>query len=169
MPTRDRWRLASAWGPVLVWAGVIWVLGGDRWSAPQTSRILGPLIDWLLPSLDALRRDEIVHAIRKLAHPGVYGLLALLGLRALAWSTPWRRLGVAATTLGGVAALAIADETRQAGSGVRTGAAGDVLLDVGGAALIVVLSVAIERLLGRRLFASGRASEAEARSTPAGL
>ena len=159
MPARDRFGLVSAWVPVLIWAAVIWILGSDPWSAPQTSRILGPLLDWLCPGLDALDRDVIVNGIRKLAHPAVYGLLALLSLRALELTTRSRSLAMAAAALGAVAAVATADEVRQAASGVRTGAVGDVLLDVGGGITAIVLCLAIERALGRRIFARGSARE----------
>jgi len=166
MSTRDRWRVVLAWGPIAAWSGVVWLLGGDAWSAPQTSRILGPLIEWLLPGLDALARDEIVQALRKLAHPAVYGLLALLSLRAVALGTSLRRLGVAMAALAWVAALATADEARQAGSGVRTGAAGDVLLDLGGGAAVIMLCMGLEYALGRPLFGPREVLQPGASSGP---
>jgi len=169
MPARDRFRLVSAWVPVLIWAAVIWILGSDPWSAPQTSRILGPLLDWLCPGLDALDRDEIVNGIRKLAHPAVYGLLVLLALRALELTTRLRSLAMAATALGAATAIATADEVRQAASGVRTGAVGDVLLDVGGSLTAIVLWLAIEHALGRRIFVRGTAREQSERSSAARL
>ena len=51
MPDLQVRRFLSTWAPLLAWAGIVWQLGGDSFSATQTSRVLGPLIDWLLPGL----------------------------------------------------------------------------------------------------------------------
>jgi hypothetical protein len=48
--------------------------------------------------------------------------------------------------------LALADEARQVGSGLRTGSIGDVALDVAGGLLVLALAAAAQRALGRRLF-----------------
>jgi VanZ family protein len=146
-----RW---GAWAPVVIWAGVIWHLGTDGWSASETSRWISPLIHWLLPDLSAAQLDAAVLGVRKLAHPGVYGLLAGLCLHALQRGTRWPFGPVAVATLLCVTVLASADETRQTHSAVRTGAAGDVVLDAAGALVVLALAFAAERALRRRLFAA---------------
>jgi hypothetical protein len=144
----------TAWLPVLVWAAVIWLLGGDSFSAPETSRILGPLIIWLWPDLDAETLARIVAGIRKLAHPGVYGLLAGLAFRAATRTAPARGSAQrAAIALLPVVALSIADEWRQSASTLRTGAPFDVALDLAGGLLVVALILSVEQWIGRRLFA----------------
>jgi len=127
------WTLL-AWAPAGLWALVIWQLGGDGWSAPTTSRFLGPLIEWIFPALDPETQRTLAASLRKLAHPTVYGILAGLaypaGLRTLRGQ---HGIGHALITLLPIVFLAIADEWRQAGSTARTGSGFDVLLDLAGA------------------------------------
>ncbi len=154
MAATNRFSHLMAWLPVLAWGVVIWLLGGDAFSAPETSRILGPLINWLWPDLDADSLARIVAGIRKLAHPGVYGVLAGFGFRAVTMTgsafDPARRAGL---SLLPVLALSIADEWRQSASALRTGAPFDVALDVAGGVAVIGMALAIERWIGRRLFA----------------
>lgn len=148
--TRARSEL-TAWIPVLLWAAVIWLLGGDAFSAPETSRILGPLIAWLFPDLDVETLDRIVAGIRKLAHPGVYGLLAGLAFRADARTAPAHGSALrAAFSLMPVLTLSVADEWRQSASALRTGASFDVALDLAGGVGVVALALFVERRFGRR-------------------
>jgi VanZ family protein len=86
-------------------------------------------------------------AIRKLAHPGVYGVLAALAFRAALLS------GVSGLVGGGAVALAIAvgiaglDELRQAQTLARTGAPTDVMLDaIGACAAVAALSILRRRM-----------------------
>jgi VanZ family protein len=153
--------IVLAWLPAVLWAALIWVLGTDTFSAPQTSRILGPLLAWLLPDLDPRERLQIAAVLRKLAHPSVYGVLA-----ALAWYGASRTVAQAglvaraALALAPVLALAVADEWRQSGSAARTGAAFDVLLDTAGGLAVVAIAAAWVRARADRLprIASRRAS-----------
>jgi VanZ family protein len=153
-----------AWLPALCWAATIWMLGGDDWSASETSRYLGPLIDWLLPDIDRETRARLMAGVRKLAHPGVYGVLAALSFGAASWALrSGQTAGRVALSLAPVALLAIGDEWRQSTSAARTGAALDVALDLAGGLAVVALALAAERMLGRRLFA-GRAHESRQRA-----
>jgi VanZ family protein len=74
-------------------------------------------------------------AIRKFAHPSVYGVLSGLAFRAALVS------GVSGLARGAAIALAIAislagfDELRQSRTRLRTGAASDVALDAVGASV----------------------------------
>ena len=137
---RLTWTLL-AWAPTALWALVIWQLGGDDWSAPTTSRFLGPLIEWIFPTLDIQTRMELAAALRKLAHPAVYGGLAILAYPASLRTLRGRRgVGQALLTLLPVVLLATADEWRQSASSVRTGSQFDVLLDLAGG--IVALGLA---------------------------
>ena len=130
---RLTWTLL-AWAPACLWAVVIWQLGGDGWSAPATSRFLGPLIEWLFPALDPETQQTLAAHLRKLAHPTVYGILACLAypasLRTLRGQHGPRH---ALLTLLPIVLLALSDEWRQSGSTARTGSGFDVVLDLVGA------------------------------------
>ena len=126
-------RVARAWLWVALWASLVWWLGSDSFGAPMTSRYLGPLIEWLWPSGSPAQRFAVLMAIRKLAHPSVYAVLAGLAFRAALLS------GVSGLARGAAVALAMAvsiaglDELRQTKTHTRTGAASDVALDAAGA------------------------------------
>jgi VanZ family protein len=154
-----------AWLPALCWSGLIWMLGTDGFSAPETSRILDPLLAWLFPGLDAVDRTFWVGLIRKTAHPSEYGILALLSLYGVRHMAPRPTPHALALALLPAALVASADELRQSLSAVRTGAAFDVGLDLTGAALALGLALLAERALGRRLIAR-RATEGPLPSPP---
>ena len=150
------WTLL-AWAPAGLWALVIWQLGGDGWSAPTTSRFLGPLIEWIFPGLDPETQQTLAAQLRKLAHPTVYGILACLAypasLRTLRGEHGVRH---ALLTLLPIVLLAVADEWRQSGSTARTGSGVDVLLDLAGALTAYWTAGLIERTVRGRRFESSR-------------
>ena len=149
-------RTLGAWLPVALWSAVIWQLGSDAFSDARTQATFGPWLEWLLPWLSFDDRLVVGWMVRRTAHPAIYGVLAGLSWRALnrgveGLSVGWR----AGSALVVTATVAIGDEWRQAGSGVRDGLAIDVGLNlVGGLAMVAVLAL-LERRLGRRRFASG--------------
>jgi VanZ family protein len=129
----------SYWLPPLLWMFFIFGASADTHSAEHSSRILGPLLRWLLPKLSAEQVGLAVLLVRKGAHFGVYAVLALLLWRALHKPVagdprPWD-WGVARRTMLLVALYAASDELHQTFVPTRQGAVGDVLLDtVGGLA-----------------------------------
>ncbi|MCZ6784519.1 MAG: VanZ family protein [Proteobacteria bacterium] len=132
-----RGEAIATWGAVVAWTWLIWGLGGDDFSLASTSRILGPLLQWLFPGISP-ESLEIVHiAVRKGFHALEYAALALLALRALllTWALPAAR--GAALALAFTLAVAASDEARQAWSGAREGAWADVVLDLAGAGAAV--------------------------------
>jgi VanZ family protein len=126
------------WLPVILWMVMIFGFSSDSHSFQHSSRILEPLLRWLLPNLSPDTRDAIVLVARKGAHLSVYAVLALLVWRA--WRKPmrrdprpwsWRDAGVALL----VAALyAASDEFHQTFVPTRDGCVRDVLIDTCGAA-----------------------------------
>lgn len=143
LPLRDpapRHRGAtSAWLAVAAWAALIWWLGSGTFGAPTTSRFLYPLITWLWPDSSFEQRFAVLLAIRKLAHPTVYGVLAALALRAFRRSGLTKALPSMAAAFAFALALAGLDELRQASLTSRTGSLLDVGLDACGALAAVVL------------------------------
>jgi VanZ family protein len=138
-------RAALAWVVVALWAALVWWLGTDQFAFSTTSRFLGPLIHWLWPNGSPADQLALVMAIRKIAHPAVYGVLAALAFRAALLS------GVSGLMRGAAVALALAigiaglDELRQAQSVARTGAPSDVMLDAAGASAAIAALSALRR------------------------
>ena len=135
-PTRPALFLRY-WLPVLLWCAVIFGFSSDAGSLRRTSRIIGPVLHWLVPGLS----DEVVYkvqfGVRKAAHVTEYAALALLIWRALrrpvrgdARPWHWREAGLA---LAGAALFAVSDEIHQAFVPGREGRATDVLIDSAGA------------------------------------
>jgi VanZ family protein len=144
---------AKYWLPVLVWMGVIFSASGDSHSAARSSRIIAPLVHWLLPDLS----EEAVHAVvlfvRKCGHVAEYAVLALLLWRARRRPTKpgtglwrWSDAGLALA----VAALyAGSDEIHQLFVPSRQGSVWDVLLDTSSAGLALLCLWAAGRLRKR--------------------
>lgn len=145
-PRKRRRRLVIAWTLVVVWAAVIWILGGDQFSLAETSRTISPWIEWLIGDLDHATRYRIFLGIRKSAHFVEYAILAILTFRAALITAPRNQLATAAwVALFLVATLAGADEARQAFSNARTGSPTDVLIDVTGGSIAILGLVLITR------------------------
>ena len=141
-------RIVFAWLAVAAWGAAIWSLGGDDFSASNTS---STLVDWLralFAELDAKARYRLIVAIRKSAHFVEYSIFALLAFRAAMLSAGRNQLVSAAwIALFLVLVLASADEARQAFSNVRTGSPYDVAIDLtGGAVTIAALMLFSRRL-----------------------
>ena len=148
----------SAWAPPVIWAAVIWQLGTDGLSETHTRSLVGRLLDWVLPGLTDENLASLVWLLRKLAHAVVYGLLALLCWRGASLTFEVSRWGHTFFGLIPVVLLALSDEWRQGSSQVRSGAWGDVLLDLAGGALAVLALVWWEAQRGQGLFGGRRAA-----------
>ena len=146
-PLKTEGKAGRAWLLVLVWTAVLWWLGSDAGSLNTTSRFIGPLLRWLLPEAPQAALDQIHFFLRKGAHVGGYGVLALLTWRALLASTRAATLRPALLALVWVLAVGACDEFRQASSPVRTGSVWDVALDVCGGLLVLALALAYTRAM----------------------
>ena len=123
------------WLPLLIWLGVIFVGSTSVMSAEHTSRYIVPFLLWLKPGMSPHAIWTILVVARKCAHVTEYAVLALLLWRALR-SIPVLRvktLMVFGAVLLGCAVLAASDEFDQTFVKSRTPSVRDVLLDVGGA------------------------------------
>jgi VanZ family protein len=132
-------RFLKYWGPVILWMALIFSASSDAGSTEHSSRILGPLLRWLLPGLSTEAIDGWVTGIRKAAHVTEYAVLAGLVWRALRkpvkenprpWD--WKQAGLA---LACAAAYAASDEFHQSFVPSRQGQVTDWLFDVVGATL----------------------------------
>lgn len=131
---RRLWR----YGPLVAWACFVLFASSSGFSASNTSRIIRPLLLWLVPGIGEAALAQVHFLIRKAAHFSEYALLALLAARA------FRTSGRAAlarlwwpASFALVACVALADEFHQSFLPSRTGTIYDSLLDMtGGAAAL---------------------------------
>ena len=141
-------RVRRAWLAVAACTALILLFSGDEFSAGATSRILGPLLRWLFPDLDAASFHVLHLWVRKLAHLTEYALLGLLAFRALRLSLAVSLPRTALLGLAVVLGVAASDELRQSFLASRTGSIVDVGIDLAGGALGVCLIVALHRFAG---------------------
>ena len=121
------------WWPVILWAGVIFVLSTDTFSAEHTASVFEPVLRWIKPGMSNAQFQTIHFLIRKTAHFSEYFIFCLLIYRAVrgarkGWHWTW---GLAALFC--AAGYSVLDETHQAFVASRTASAYDSLLDSVGA------------------------------------
>ena len=139
-----RVRLLS-WLPVVLWALLIYGSSTSSFASPQTSRILVPVLHWLLPGLAPQTLDLIHEFARKCVHFVNYFILGLLLFRALrepnkGWALRWALLAVLLAFT-----YAASDEYHQSFEAGRGASAMDALLDTAGAATAQALTWALLR------------------------
>jgi VanZ family protein len=125
------WR----YGPLVAWACFVLFASSASFSAPNTSRIIRPLLLWLFPEISEASLASVHFLVRKAAHFTEYGVLALLAARAFRTShrLKLRQLWwLVAFAL--VACVALVDEYHQSFLPSRTGTIYDSLLDMTGGA-----------------------------------
>jgi len=129
------------YGPLLFWIAAIFFFSSTAASAGQTSRIIGPILQFLFPSASPETLQQYHFFIRKCAHFFEYALLAFWAVRAWSRSSYQavnrHRFGLAFLL---VALVAGVDEFNQSFEASRTSDIRDVGLDIlGGTAMIAVL------------------------------
>jgi VanZ family protein len=122
-----------SWWPAVLWAGFIFVMSTDSFSAAHTSRVIEPILRWLFPSITVSQFDLIHHLIRKSAHFTEYFVFCLLLFRAVrgtrnGWHWSW---GLTALLIAAV--YSCLDEIHQAFVASRGASPYDSLLDSIGA------------------------------------
>ncbi len=135
------------WLPLLIWLGVIFVGSTDLMSAEHTSRFIVPILLWLKPGMAPETIRSILFAMRKCAHVSEYAILALLLWRAL-------RSGLAiggkmsilfGAVLLSCAVFAASDEFHQSFVKSRTPSVRDILLDIAGAFIGLLIGASFAR------------------------
>jgi VanZ family protein len=123
------------WLPLLIWLGVIFVDSTDLMSAEHTSQFIVPILLWLKPGMAPETLRSILFAMRKCAHVSEYAILALLLWRALRSGSALRaKISMLfSAVLLGCAVVAASDEFHQSFVKSRTSSVRDVLLDIAGA------------------------------------
>jgi VanZ family protein len=135
------------WLPVFIWLGVIFAGSTDIFSTEQTSRYLVPFLRWLDPQISLSTIATVHFALRKLGHLTEYAVLAALLWRALHNARNLR--AKMATLFVGVwvacTIIAVSDEFHQSFVASRTASPYDVLIDVCGALIGILLCLMFSR------------------------
>ncbi|HLC12130.1 MAG: hypothetical protein AUH08_04700 [Verrucomicrobia bacterium 13_2_20CM_54_12] len=141
------------WLPIIIWLALIFIGSTDLMSAEHTSRIIGPLLHWLFPTISPFTVLRVQFFMRKLAHVSEYAILAVLLYRAFVHTAlKGRRALSAGLVLLLCAAYAATDEFHQSFVPSRTASLRDVMIDICGAMLAVILywSIATRRIIPSR-------------------
>ena len=131
--TPNQRQLLKAWIAAILWMVLIAIESTDWLSFEHTSRILYPLLHFLI-GLDLARFEVVHHYIRKCGHFVGYFALSFLLFRAwratlrLPWAPRWT-LRWATIAFFMSALVASLDEWHQTFIPSRTGAISDVILD----------------------------------------
>lgn len=134
-------RFVRYWMPAIIWMGLIFLGSSDLLSAEHTSRFLVPFLRWLDPQISLAALAEIQFGIRKLGHLSEYAILAGLVWRAFRRGTTWRlnmSILLFAVWLG-CAVFAASDEFHQSFVASRTSSTHDVMIDICGALVGLVI------------------------------
>src|SRR5262245_43017940 len=119
---------------------IIFAGSTDLMSTEHTSRIIIPLLHWFFPTISPLTLVRVEFSLRKAAHVSEYAVLAVLLYRAFVHTVfQSRRALSAGVVLLSCAAYAASDEFHQSFVPSRTASLRDVMIDVCGATLAVVL------------------------------
>jgi VanZ family protein len=122
-----------AWWPALLWAGVIFLMSTDTFSAEHTGAVLERILHWLVPSITEDRFSTIHRFIRKDAHFTEYFVFCLLLYRGVRGARKGWRWTWGLTALFCAAGYSALDEIHQAFVASRTASPYDSLLDSIGA------------------------------------
>jgi VanZ family protein len=130
MSARGEWL--KRWWPALAWAVLISIFSTAAFTSENTSRIIIPVLHWLLPHVPMATLLAIHHYIRKSAHFAEYFVLSLLLLRGIRGENRGLKLAWALLAIGLVACYASLDEFHQSFVPGRTAAVSDVMIDTSG-------------------------------------
>jgi VanZ family protein len=159
-------RWLKYWWPALVWAILISTFSTGAFTTENTSRVIIPVLHWLLPHTSSETLSLIHHVIRKCGHFTEYFILSLLLLRAIRAGRRDFGLRLALIVILVVAGYAALDEFHQLFVPGRGAAVSDVLLDTtGGAAaqLLVALLVLWRGVRRRQRESDAERTDAEIR------
>lgn len=116
-------------------------------SMSNTSRIIRPLLLWLVPDISEISLTIVHSYVRKLAHFVVYFILGLFAARAFAatLNAYLQRLWFPAALIL-VVIIAALDETNQSFLASRTSSVFDVLLDAAGGLTAIAIWFAMVKI-----------------------
>jgi VanZ family protein len=159
-------RFLKYWLPLLIWLGVIFVGSTGLMSAEHTSRFLVPILLWFKPGMAPETIRSIFFAMRKCAHLSEYAILALLFWRALRSGSAIRgKMSILfGAVLLGCALFAASDEFHQSFVKSRTPSVRDVVLDIAGALLGLLISISFAHCRPKNARSTTQSQFVDARS-----
>ncbi len=116
-------------------------LSGDLGSQANTRRLLQWLLSWMVV-LEPAQLNTVNSDLRKTGHFLAYGFMGFLWFRAFLGQAHYRPWRAVIWSLGICLAFSSLDEGHQWFCSSRSGSLGDVLLDMSGVSLAVVLASA---------------------------
>jgi len=122
------------WAPVLLWMLLIFAGSTSLGAGSNTSRILGPLLNFFFPGVEPETIAGLRLVIRKLAHFTEYAVLSALLWRALARGRAGWQASIAGQAWLLAVLYAMSDEFHQSFVPGRVGTPVDVMIDAAGAA-----------------------------------
>jgi VanZ family protein len=126
--------------PLFIWIGLILFLGSGQGSMTRTSIIIRPILEFLFPAATEETLQFYHGIIRKCAHLTEYGILGLVACRALVNLSTFRKyFYLFATAL--VLIVASSDEFNQSFNPERTSSPVDVLIDLTGGVIGILVFV----------------------------
>ena len=151
------------YGPLIIWAMLIFVGSTDLLSAVNTGAVLTRPLHWLFPHASDATLKTMHFVLRKAGHFTEYAILAWLAARAFRKSSrELLRLHWFWLSLLMVVAYALSDESHQSFIASRTGSIYDSMIDsLGGLTMLVLLAVRRRRAVSNGLdcLPDGRASD----------
>jgi VanZ family protein len=129
----------SEWIPVILWGALIFTLSTSAFSAANTSKVIDPILRWMIPGITAASVDLCHMLVRKAAHFTEYGILFWLLVRGPMADRPYLALMLCVI-------YALTDEGHQIFVPGRTASLYDVALDSTGALFSHFLTTAIAEL-----------------------
>ncbi len=139
---RPQHRL-SRYGPLIIWATLIFIGSGNLLSAPHTTLFLVRPLQWLFPHASDVTLRALHFILRKAGHFTEYAILAWLAARAFRTSSrEMLRSRWFWVSLLLVVAYSLSDEFHQSFVPSRTASIYDSLIDsMGGLAALALLAV----------------------------
>jgi len=144
LPPHSKHRL-SRYGPLVLWAALIFIGSSDLLSASHTSAFLVRPLHWLLPHASDATLAAIHFLIRKAGHFTEYAILAALAARAFRTSSRtllrkrWFWISLLLIVI-----YSLSDEFHQSFVPSRTPSIYDSMIDsVGGLTALVLLAIRV--------------------------
>lgn len=134
-------RFLIRYGPLVLWAALIFIFSSGLFSGSNTSSVLRPFVLWVYPNATDTGLAIIHGLVRKTSHFVEYAILALLAARAFRTSPrDFLRNHWFAVSLTFVALYALSDEFHQSFVSSRTASIYDCLIDTAGGLVALVLT-----------------------------
>jgi len=133
-------RIWLKWIPVALWAVILFILSTSFFSATETSRIIEPILRFILPGASSATISLLHALVRKAAHFTNYGILFWLLIRGPMVGRPYAALAFCVC-------YALLDEGHQIFAVGRTPSLYDVALDSSGALFSRFLHAASSELV----------------------